>query len=132
MIPRALSLTLLEAPLALCRLRATDDVPAWATSARTFLSISRTADELSVVADEAVVPNDVHCVRAYRALRVDGPLPLELVGILVAIAVPLADAGVPIFPIATYDTDYILVQQSSLSRALEALKAAGHRVAIPG
>jgi hypothetical protein len=124
-----LSLTLLSTLFALCRLDAAESVPAWTASARAFLTISRTPEELSIVADEAAVPSQVDAVRGYRALRIDGPMPLELVGVMAALATPLAAAGVPIFPIATYDTDYVLIRGDDLTRAIAALEAAGHRVA---
>ena len=123
----SLPIRALAAPLALCRLSATDAIPEWTTRARTFLTISRTP-ELSIVADESVVPEDVNAQRGFRALRVDGPLPLDLIGIFAAMATPLADAQLPIFPIATYDTDYVLVSEGNFSRAVEVLVAAGHRV----
>ena len=123
-----LSITLLAAPLALCRFAPTDPIPPWTTQARTFLTISRTSSELSIVADEAALPANVSAERGYRALRVDGPLQLDLIGIFAALASPLADAGVAIFPIATYDTDYILLHQDALSNATAALEGAGHRV----
>lgn len=126
----ALSLPLraLPEPLALCRLSPSDAIPEWTALARTFLTISRTPTELSIVADEAIVPPNVDAQRGFRALRVDGPLPLDLVGIFSAIAGPLADADVPIFPIATYDTDYVLVTEGNFQRAVTALEAAGHLV----
>lgn len=123
-----LEVTVLGERMALCRLPADADVPTWATLAETFLTISRTPTELSIVADESVVPAELDAVRGYRVLRVEGPLPLELVGVLVALATPLAAAGVSIFPIATYDTDYLLVPGSELARAVAALVAAGHGV----
>lgn len=123
-----LPLSLLPEPLALCRFPADAPVPAWTAEARQFLTLSRTPDELSVVADERAVPAEVEAQRGYRALRVDGPLPLDLVGIFAAIAGPLAEAGLPIFPIATFDTDYVLLHGDVLERALEVLREAGHRV----
>jgi hypothetical protein len=126
--PRTLSLTLLPAPIALCRLAPAEPIPAWTAQARTFLTISRTPTELSIVADEEAVPLEVRAERGYRALRVEGPLPLELVGVLAALANPLAAAGIPIFPIATYDTDYLLLRETTLRRAINALTVAGHRV----
>jgi hypothetical protein len=128
--PSRLTLTLrvLADPLALCRLSPTDAIPEWTALARTFLSISRTPAELSIVADESAVPAHVAAQRGYRALRVDGTLPLNLIGIFVIVAAPLAAARVPIFPIATYDTDYVLVAESELARAIAALEAAGHHV----
>jgi hypothetical protein len=128
--PSRLTLTLrvLSAPLALCKLSPTDVIPDWTALARTFLTISRTPTELSIVADESAVPADIGAQRGYRAIRVDGTLPLDLIGIFVIIASPLAAARIPIFPIATYDTDYVLVAESELARAVAALEAAGHRV----
>jgi hypothetical protein len=128
--PHNLTLTVLAAPLALCRFAPSDAIPEWTSSARTFLTISRTPGELSIVADEAVVPASVSAHRGYRALRVEGPLPLELVGIAAAIAGTLAAAEVPIIPIGTYDTDYVLVHQDVLARAVAALEGAGHRVVL--
>jgi hypothetical protein len=127
-MPHSLPLRALAAPLALCRLAASDAIPDWTVHARTFLTISRTPTELSIVADESAVPPDVDAQRGYRALRVEGPLPLDLIGIFATIAAPLAAANVPIFPIATYDTDYVLVAESHFERAVRALKAAGHRI----
>jgi hypothetical protein len=121
-----LRLTLLGEPVAICRLAPGDDSPAWANAARHFLTISRTPTELSIVADEGAVPASIDAQRGYRVLRVEGPLPLDLVGIFASLASPLADASVPIFPIATFDTDYLLVREPMLERALAALRAAGH------
>lgn len=127
----ALTLSVLEGRFALCRLAAGSEVPPWTAQADTFLTVSRTPTELSIVADESAVPAEIVAQRGYRALRVEGPLPLELVGVLAAIATPLAAAGVPIFPIATYDTDYLLVPGAQLARAVSAFVAAGHRVVDP-
>ena len=126
--PHVLTLALLPARLALCRLSSNDPIPVWAAGARAFMSITRTPAELSIVADEEVVPPEVKAERGYRSLRVEGPLPLTLVGIIAAISEPLAAAGVPIFPIATYDTDYVIMRESDVAKAVASLRAAGHRV----
>jgi hypothetical protein len=115
----------------LCRLVPDEPIPAWTANANTFVSISRTPTELSIVADEDVLPPELKAERGYRALRVEGPLPLNLVGIFVAIAEPLAAAGVPIFPIATYDTDYVLVREPDVAKAVSSLRVAGHSVTEP-
>lgn len=130
----ALVLDLLPVPLAVLRLAPDAPLPAWTSSARQFLTVSRTPQELSIVADADVVPGDLDVARDYRALRVRGPLPLHLVGVFARLAGPLADAAVPIFPIATFDTDYVLVREQHLARALLALAQAGHHVepAPPG
>ena len=124
-----LALELLADTLAVCRLPVGAEVPGWTRRSGRFLTISRTAEELSVTAVQSAVPADVRCERDYRALRVRGPLPLDLIGILAAIADPLAEAGLSIFAISTYDTDYVLVKARDLEAALTALERAGHRVA---
>jgi hypothetical protein len=91
--------------------------------------VSRTTEELSITACQSVVPEGVRCERDYRAVRVRGPLPLDLVGILAAIADPLATAGLSIFAISTYETDYVLVRATELETALMVLLAAGHEIA---
>jgi hypothetical protein len=126
-----LPLELLPDTLAVCRLEPSADLPGWARGASPFLTVSRTAEELSITTVGAVVPAGVQCERDYRALRVRGPLPLNLIGILAAIADPLADAGLSIFAISTFDTDYVLVKSHDLEVALAALERAGHQVRRP-
>lgn len=111
----------------MCRLAPDAPVPEWATLASIF-SVMRTRDELSIVVPQEDVPKSVVCQRDFRALQVVGPLEFDQVGVLASLATPLADAGISIFAISTYDTDYILVRQADLSRAIEALRAAGHTV----
>jgi hypothetical protein len=124
----SLPLEMLPDTLAICRLPPDAAVPAWATGSATFLTISRTPEELSVTAVQGVVPDGTSCERDYRALRVRGTLPPDLVGILLSIAEPLARAGLAIFAISTYDTDYVLVKSRDIPAALVALRAAGHHV----
>jgi hypothetical protein len=124
----ALPLEVLPDTLAICRLPADAVVPSWATGQATFLTISRTSEELSITAVQSTIPPGTRCERDYRALRVRGTLPPDLVGILLSIADPLARAGLAIFAISTYDTDYVLVKGRDLPAALEALRTAGHDV----
>jgi hypothetical protein len=58
-------------------------------------------------------------------LRIEGPLDFALVGILSSLAAPLAEAGISIFALSTYDTDYVLVKQSKLKEAAEVLEKTG-------
>lgn len=120
-------LKLLPGTFAIARLAADALLPAWAGKP-SFLSVTRTADELSIVCEEHHVPNDVRHDRGWRCLRVAGPLDLRLTGVLASLLQPLADAGVSIFALSTFDTDYLLVRSAQLERALDALGAAGHRV----
>lgn len=119
-------LDLLAGSYAVARLDPSAQIPAWA--AGEFVSITRTAEELSVVCLESCLPPDVQAERGLRCLRVAGPLAFDLVGILESIARPLADAGIPVFAVSTYDTDYLLVPEAELEGAVEALTAAGHSV----
>ena len=66
--------------------------------------------------------------RGWRAICVAGPLDFALVGVLASLSGTLASAGVSIFAISTFDTDYILVKEDMLGAAREALAAAGHQV----
>jgi uncharacterized protein len=112
---------------AVSRLAPDAPIPEWARGA--FVSVTRTAAELSVVCDEAGVPADVAAQRGWRALEVEGPIPFETTGVAAAIASPLAEAKISVFMVATFDTDYMLVKAESLDDALAALKRAGIGIA---
>ena len=57
-----------------------------------------------------------------------GTLDFSLVGVLSSLLTPLAEAGVSVFALSTFDTDYLLVRQGNLEQAVQALGAAGHAV----
>ncbi len=120
-----LTLAFLPDRYALCRLRGDDPVPDWAYS-RGFVSITRTQEELSIVCLQDSVPPDVTCRRDWRCLKVDGPLDFEQTGVLASLAGPLADAGIPVFVVSTYDADYLLVSAPQATRAADVLTGAGH------
>ena len=119
-------LGLLPGRYAVCRLESGDSPPTWARGG--FVSLTRTPDELSVVCAEESVPAAARCERGWRCLKVLGPLDFALTGVLAALAAPLAKANVSIFAISTYDTDYLLLPDASLERAVAALTGAGHEV----
>jgi len=121
-------LEVLPETLAICRLPPGAPIPGWAVEAEQFVTISRTRDELSITAVQSAIPDGVRCERDYRSFRVRGPLAFDLVGVLSAIVGPLAEAGLSIFAISTFDTDYVLVKAADLERAVAALTGAGHRV----
>jgi hypothetical protein len=126
-----LLLSLLPGTFAVCRFYPDAPLPAWVT-AGPFVSTTRTADELSVVCLQDVVPPGVRCERDWCCLRVAGPLDFALIGVLVSLAAPLAEAGVSVFAVSTFDTDYLLVRGPELPRAVEALRSAGHVVEAGG
>jgi hypothetical protein len=94
----------------------------------TLNSVTRSADETSIVCDATVVPPDVTVESNWRAIKVEGPLDFGLAGVLLSVAQPLANAGVSIFALSTYDTDYVLVKEAALPKAIVALSSAGHRI----
>ena len=118
----ALVLSLMKTPFAVCRLDASASVPPWAQPSE-LTSVTWTEDELSILAPEACVPHDTLAQRGFRALKVHGPLPFHLVGILSTLLTRLADAKVSVFTISTYETDYILVPKAQLQDAVDALSA---------
>jgi hypothetical protein len=127
MSDQALHLTLMAEGLAVCRLGSAAPIPDWVLGS-SFHSITRTADELSVVVPEACVPDEIRAEKGWRCLKVAGPLDFGMVGVLSSLAGPLAEAKVSIFAISTFDTDYLLVQADQLSRGTDALRDAGHRI----
>jgi RimJ/RimL family protein N-acetyltransferase len=126
-------LTLLHVPgvFAICRLPADSLLPAWAT-ARDLFSVTRTADELSVVCRQEQVPAGTKAELGWRCVRVAGAMPFTAVGVLAAVVGPLAGAGVSVFAFSTFDTDYLLVQAERFAEAVAALRAAGHTFAADG
>jgi uncharacterized protein len=112
----SLRLSVLEGRLAICRLDPLSGIPAWATGAP-FFSVTRTFDELSVVCPERKVPAGVAHEGGWRALKLEGPFDFGL-----------AESGVGILAMATYDTDYVLVEESQLDLAVSALRGQGHEV----
>ncbi len=122
-----LTLYLLAETFGICRLERSAAIPAWALEAP-WMSITRTSDELSVVCPESSIPDAVQAERGWRALRVAGVLDFSLIGVLASLTAPLAQAGVSVFAVSTYDTDYLLIRAADLSRAMAALRQAGHQV----
>jgi hypothetical protein len=110
---------------AVCRLNADAAVPTWASAGK-FFSMTRTAEELSVVCPQSLVPDGVRCERDWRCIRVAGTMDFSMIGVVAALVTPLAEASVSVFVLSTFDTDYMLVKESDLERALAALRAAGH------
>lgn len=127
-LPPGLVLSIMPGDFAVCRLPADAPLPAWAGSHSHFFALIRTLDELSVVCAEQDVPETVQAETGWSLLQVPGPMDFSLVGVLASLALPLAQAGVSIFALSTYDTDYLLVRKADLSRAAQALVRAGHRL----
>ncbi len=115
-----LALSILPLSLGICRLERSLPAPSWAVESE-FFSITRTDDELSIVCPECNIPANIKCEKNWRAFKVEGPLDFSLTGVLSSLASPLAEAGVSIFAISTFDTDYILVKKEKFEKATEIL-----------
>jgi hypothetical protein len=122
-----LHLRAISGNFAVTKLPAEMPVPEWASS-EPFCSVTRTDSELSIVCREENVPLDLKCERGFRCLAVAETLDFALVGILASMLLPLAEAGIAVFVVSTFDTDYLLVKASDLDRCVQALRRAGHRV----
>ncbi len=120
MVEKILTMKLLKEKYGVCRLDKTELIPKWAQNSEIF-SITRTSDELSIVCIEDSIPNDIKCEKDWRILKIEGPLDFSLIGILASISTILAQKGISIFAISTYDTDYILVKNKDIDNAVESL-----------
>jgi hypothetical protein len=112
---------------AIVRLQPGAELPDW-VDAGPFRSVTRTDNEVSVVCRDLDVPEGESAERGWRVLEVNGPLDFSLTGVVAGLVVPLAEAGIPIFVISTFETDYVLVRGDDLEAACETLEAVGHPV----
>ena len=124
---KQLLLSVLPERLAVCRLGPDEVIPDWVFSTW-FWSITRTDEELSLILPEELVPSRWKAEKGWRCLKVLGPLDFSITGVLASVSTPLAQAGVSIFAISTYDTDYLLVRNGDFDRAKEVLVGHGHLV----
>jgi hypothetical protein len=125
-----LTLILLDNNIAICRLSSDASIPPWATAGE-FFSITHTSYELSIVCRQDAVLDGILCGRGWRCLRVAGTIPFSVVGILASLTAPLAKAGITVFAVSTFDTDYLLVKQMDLEGAVAALRQEGHIIGFP-
>jgi hypothetical protein len=120
-------LLLLSEIFSICRLEKNAPMPEWALTGW-FFSITRTAEELSVVCPQDQVPPGIQKQDGWKALQVEGPLDFSLTGVLASLTEPLAKEGISVFAISTYDTDYLLVKKELLERAIKILVKRGYQV----
>jgi uncharacterized protein len=122
-----LRLSILPGLYAICRFSKNAPLPDWALQGE-FVSITRTADELSIVCNQTNIPDTTKGEKDWRCLKIAGTLDFSLTGILASLATPLAEAGISIFAISTFDTDYLLIKENTLEAAIQVLTAAGHLI----
>jgi hypothetical protein len=127
-----LQLELLPGLFSVVQLAADSEIPPWAAD-QNFCSVTRTADELSVVVPDESVPKGGRVEEGWNCLKVRGPLDFKLTGVLAALSAPLARKKISVFVISTFNTDYLLVKSEALEESLQILKNSGFSVlATPG
>jgi hypothetical protein len=131
MYSKKISLKILPGLMAVCRLDPGAKVPDWIDN-RSFYSITRTPQELSVVCRAERVPPGAESETGWRCFQLLGSFNFSELGIISSLTQPLAASGVPVFVISSFTTDYLMVKAKDLGRAIDALTAAGHRVKIEG
>ncbi|WP_235738739.1 ACT domain-containing protein [Nocardioides alcanivorans] len=104
------------------------EVPAWAESSSIF-SVTATAHGTTVVCAGRNVPNKAVSHKPLTGFAIKGRVDLNLTGVLVGLLTPLAEAEIPVFTVATYDTDWILVPKERAEAAAEEWRRRGHTVA---
>lgn len=125
-----LEIDVLEGDLSIVQLAADDAVPAWVDGPG-FTTVSRARDELSIVVPSERVPDEVADDGGWRLFRLVGPFAFDEIGVLASVTAPLAAAGVGIFVVSTFNTDYLLVKAPDADRCVDALRRAGHTVRTP-
>lgn len=126
MTAASLAYRVLGEELAVVRLPLAGELPAWTCRGEVWAVIG-SPGERSAVCPAGAVPPGVPAETGWVALRLEGPFAFGLVGILSSFVRPLAEAGVAVFALSTFDTDLVLVKRAALERALGALETAGHR-----
>ena len=124
---RNLKLSQLQGEYAICKLNPGSDPPEWAFDGE-FYSVSRTADELSIICLYEQIPEQIPSQPGWRALKIEGPFDFDEIGVLASMTAPLAEAGISLLTISTFDTDYIFIQSENYQRAIQFLSAAGHEI----
>ena len=117
------NITLLPDRLVICRLDSKFPFSGLPLHNSGFYSVTKTAEEVSLVCREESIPTGFPVEKDFRLLKVEGPLDFSLTGVLSSLLKPLADAAIPVFTISTYDTDYILVKDGQLEQTLRALSS---------
>jgi len=124
---RKLSLKILPDRMAVCRFEPSAPLPDWFDQPG-FYSITRTAEELSVVCNEERVPLGTESETGWRCFQLLGPFNFSEIGIISSLTHPLTESGVSVFVISTFDTDYLMVKEKDFARAIDVLTAQGHQV----
>ncbi|HPG41847.1 MAG TPA: ACT domain-containing protein [bacterium] len=124
---RKFKLLLLSGEFGIVKLAADEKIPEWALKSE-FYSITRTAGEMTVVCDSRYIPADYSFAGDWKCLKLEGVYDLNETGVIAALSDILAKNGISIFVVSTWPTDYILLRQQNLVKALFVLQKDGHTV----
>ena len=125
--PSPLTIKVLPGDYAVCQLPPGTQLSDFPDGSDLYALI-QTQEEVTVISPQEAAPSNAKIEPGWRVLKVVGPLDFSLVGILAQLGTCLADAGISIFALSTYDTDYLLVKAENLHAAREALTRAGHKI----
>ena len=118
---KKITLSVLPEKMGICHFAKNSLIPDWVTREK-FFSITRTDQELSIVCFQDKIPGGVLFEKDWRAFRLEGVVDgIYSVGIISSLSGPLADAGISIFNISTYETNYIFVGEKDLKKATKVL-----------
>ncbi len=118
-----LTLEWIPGKFAMARYSSDSEIPPWALDSHVLMSVTRTHDELSIIAPDDRIPFNIKCERGFIALRIVERLDFNLFGIVSRVSRALADAEIPILVVSTYDTDIILIRKDKKDAAKKALAA---------
>jgi hypothetical protein len=124
---KKLSLKILPGRMAVCRFDPTAALPDWIAEVG-FYSITRTEEELTIVCPETHLTPGISSEAGWRCFQVQGLLDFSEIGIIFSLTRPLAENGVSVFVISTFNTDYLMVKDRDLAKAIDALTAEGHEI----
>jgi hypothetical protein len=124
-----LNFTLLKGEYSIYGFSRDSPIPGWIYDSD-FYSVTRTSDELSIICKPVDVKLGIDTKIDYpwKILKICGVLDLSLIGIIATVSTILKENKIPIFTISTFDTDYILVKERDLNKAIAALRAEGHKI----
>lgn len=121
-------LTILQPVFFILKLPPDEPVPSWLPDNGPFF-VARTDEELSIVCPSGALPSGASFADAehgWKCIKVEGVLDFSLTGILSSLAAPLAENGISLFAVSTFNTDYLLVKSGDIGKAKAVLEKAGH------
>ena len=113
-------LSVVPEKLGICYMDRKSPIPDWAKEL-SFCSITRTNEELSIVCPQGKIPGGVLVEKDWRAFKMEGDLGISSVGVIASLAQPLAESGISIFNVSTYQTNYLLVEEKNFDKAVDVL-----------